>query len=133
MRVAALIAPQELPYEQAGLRTQIVVATIMIATAMLPACGRASRPFQPNSVYQPPEAGPACVELGCPIAYVAPPSQLGVTEALQREFDRCLAIGASPDCVRDAFAAVRKSHGLDERAPTGTVTVRKLPSETKQN
>ncbi len=110
-----------------------VVLVVMIVMPLLPACGSASRPFQPSAVYQPPEPGPACAELGCPIAYTAPPMQLGVAEELQREFDRCLAIGASPDCVRDAFAAVKKSQGLDERPPTGTVTVRKLPPETREN
>ena len=100
---------------------------------LLSGCGGAPRPFHPGTVYQPPEAAPACTELGCPIGYTAPPAQLTVAAELQREFDRCLAINISPDCVREAFAAVKKSQGLDERRPTGTVTIRKLPAAEADN
>lgn len=97
------------------------------SVVLLSGCASAPRPFHPSTVYQPPEAAPACTELGCPIGYAAPPERLTVATELQREFDRCLAIGVSADCVREAFATVRKSQGLDERVPTGTVTIRKLP------
>ena len=109
--------------------------TALLTCSLLPlaGCGSASRPFQPSTVYQPPEAGPACTELGCPIGYAAPPERLTVATELQREFDRCLAIGVSADCVQEAFATVRKSQGLDERPPTGTVTIRKVPAAEADN
>lgn len=111
-----------------------LTAAIMTGSVLsLSGCGSAPRPFQPSTVYQPPEAAPACTELGCPIGYAAPPERLTVASELQREFDRCLAIGASADCVREAFAAVKKSQGLDERTPTGTVTIRKLPPTETDN
>ncbi|NQD35634.1 hypothetical protein HPT27_01280 [Permianibacter sp. IMCC34836] len=98
---------------------------LLLALAAVTGCGRSPRPFHPASVYQPPEAAPACTDLGCPLGYVAAPPVLTVGEELQREFERCLASSASADCAHEAFAAVRKSQGLDKKAPTGTVTVRK--------
>lgn len=109
------------------------MATVTGAVLSLGGCGGASRPVPPSTIYQPPEAAPACTELGCPIGYAAAPERLTVATELQREFDRCLAIGVSPDCVREAFATVRKSQGLDERVPTGTVTIRKLPPTETEN
>lgn len=110
-----------------------VVGVVLSTLLLLSGCGRAPRSFQPSSVYQPPESGPACQDFGCPLGYVAPPAVLTVHDELQREFDRCLAIGTSPDCVQEAFAVVRQSKGLDKSKPTGTVTVRKLPEDTVED
>lgn len=109
------------------------MAFTMLMLCGLFACAAPSRPLQSSSVYQPPETGAQCSELGCALGRVAPPAKLSVGEELQREFDRCLAIGASAECAKEAFATVRKSQGLDERPPSGTVTVRKVPAETENN
>jgi hypothetical protein len=102
-------------------------AAVFGVTLVLTACGSPSHPLQPSTVYHPPEAGAACTELGCPLSYAPPPALLTATEELQREFDRCLAIGSSANCAQEAFAVVRKTKDLDASTPTGTVTVRQVP------